>query len=140
MGKFRWYVARCEQTQSGHWRIDPTIALPDQTHIRYFYLPTRQDIALVRVHHTEGASLDTFDAREAQLKMKRIPMVATWATLKNLNALTTVLSEMNVNMAAIPDTMTGSELVNRIGQKLQRFERRRANDKELSFLRDGVEE
>jgi hypothetical protein len=140
MGNFRWYVARCEETPSGHWRIDPSVVLPNGAHLRYFHIPTRKDIALVRVHHTESASLDTFDANETPLKIKRIPMAATWATLKNLNALTTILGEMNVNMSAIPDTMTGSEIINRIGRKLSRFERKRVNDKELSFLRDGVEE
>ena len=140
MGTFRWYVARCEQdARTGHWRLFAG-PKPHMLHMRIFHPPGNKSIGLVRVYHDSKAALDTFDESRVQFKMRRIPLQAKWSTLKNVTALTTLLEEIGVNLSNIPDSMTGNQIISRIGRKMHWFERRRSADREVPKLRDGVEE
>jgi len=80
----RWYLVKCEETESGYWRIKPDVVLPIGAFLKYFY-PSEDDqsVALLRITHKDPTKLDKIESDPLLAgELKRMPKDSDWSQIK----------------------------------------------------------
>ena len=106
-----WFLASCEQTSSGYWRIKPNVVLPQGTYLRYFYPDGDKSVALVRITHETEAKLDEIEQNQnLKEEIVRLDRSKTWEDIKSVLS-ESLLTKMNINTNLLANDELNTEII-----------------------------